>query len=208
MSHRPYPVAVDVREVLQKSVADLYSHLVTRPTGRAVRLAIETQLAELRRPALSLVDLSSVTVLDYSCADEVVAKLLLRYAGAGPTAPARESEAHVPLLGEVFFVLKGVQPHHRDPIEEVLCRHRLAVVAETATARYELLGVGLDGEREIWTRLEERGRISGADLRDFTAGGEGEERLDALLARRLAFRDPIAGDLHALSTLVRPPYSR
>ena len=67
-------------------------------------------------PALSLVDLSSVAILDYSCADEVVAKLLLR---------EREPS------GSAFFVLTGVKAHHRDPIEAVLERHALAVVAET-----------------------------------------------------------------------------
>lgn len=189
MSGRPHAIEVDVRAILQRSVADLYSHLVTRPTGRAVRLAIENQLQELERPALSLVDLSSVTVLDYSCADEVVAKLLLRYSDAG---------------AGVFFLLVGVQPQHRDPIEEVLERHGLAVVAETATAHFELLGSGVERERDIWTRLEERRRVPEAELEGL-AGAEARACVDSLLGKRLAFRDPIAGDVFALSTLVGRP---
>ena len=58
------PIEIDVGMVLQRSVASLYSHLVTRPTGRAVRLAIESQLAETERPSLSMIDLSEVEEQD------------------------------------------------------------------------------------------------------------------------------------------------
>lgn len=179
-------VAVDVRAVLGRIVADLYSHLVTRPTGRAVRLAIERQLAELRLPALSLVDLSSVSVLDYSCADEVVAKLLIRYTEAG---------------GGVFFVLRGVRPHHREPIEAVLERHALAVVAETAPSRFELLGTGTDGERALWRRVEDRGTVPASGIGELAPDAEALRMLELLLGRNLIFKDP-AGDVYALTRLM------
>lgn len=179
--------SVDVRDVLQRSVASLYSHLVTRPTGRAVRLAIESQLGELSRPALSLMDLSSVSILDYSCADEVVAKLLLR-----------EEEAEA----QVFFVLAGLRTHHREPIEAVLERHRLAVVAETSHSRFELMGYGTTGERTLWEAVENRRRISAGEVSQIATDGEASALLDLLVRRRLLYRDPIRGDLHALSSLL------
>ena len=58
------PIAIDVGDLVQRTVASLYSHLVTRQTGRAVRMAIETQLAEMGERSLSLIDLSEVTVLE------------------------------------------------------------------------------------------------------------------------------------------------
>lgn len=177
---------VDVRAHLGGSVASLYSHLVTRPTGRAVRMGIERQLEELRPPALSLVDLSEVTVLDYSCADEVVAKLMLRYAG----------------VGGVFFILRGVRDHHRDPIEAVLERHSLAVVAETEPGRFELLGTGSKEERAIWNLLEERRRMSVEEMLT-EAGSEQREGFERLLRKRLLFREGSAGEVYALSTLIR-----
>ena len=70
------PIAIDVGEVLQRTQTSLYSHLVTRPTGRAVRMAIKTQLQGNSNRSFSLIDLSEVVILDFSCADEVVAKLL------------------------------------------------------------------------------------------------------------------------------------
>ncbi len=76
---RVEPISIDVGRVLRSSVESLYSHLVTRPTGRAVRLAIEERVAGSSQTALSLIDLSDVTVMDFSCADEIVAKLLMRF---------------------------------------------------------------------------------------------------------------------------------
>jgi len=89
---------IDLSTVLRRTVCDLYSDLVTRPTGAAVRDGIEKQLSELGDRSLTVIDFSHVGLLDYSCADEIVAKLLMRYAGASaprvPTAsisPARRS---------------------------------------------------------------------------------------------------------------------
>jgi len=180
--------AVDIREILRRSVANLYSHLITRPTGRAVRLAIESQLDELGRPALSLVDLSSVAILDYSCADEVVAKLLLRSRG-DPAA--------------TFFVFQGVRDHHREPIETALDRHTLAAVAETGAAHFELLGAGTDLERRLWRQVEQRRSLPADRIEEVAPRPEERAGLDALVERRLLFRHPLHGDLHALSTLIR-----
>ncbi len=182
--------AVDVRDLLDRSVANLYSHLVTRPTGRAVRLAIETQLRELELPALSLVDLSSVSILDYSCADEVVAKLLL-----GRTTEGRAAS--------LFYVFRGLREHHREPILEVLDRHGLATVARgEAGTRYELLGVHSRAEAEVWSIVEEAGTLPARELPDRFGTEEARRIARGLAARGLLFRHPLKGDLHALSTLV------
>ena len=53
----------------------LYSYLVTRHTGRAVRLSIENQIAECEGQVVAVLDFQNVVVIDFSCADEVVAKL-------------------------------------------------------------------------------------------------------------------------------------
>jgi hypothetical protein len=186
---------VDVRGLLDRNVANLYSHLVTRPTGRAVRLAIESQLGELGSPALSLVDLSSVAILDYSCADEVVARLLLGRRNAGPgDAAARE----------VFYVFQGLREHHREPILEVLERHRLAAVARgDGRSSFEIIGVRTPEEEAVWMRVEEEGRVPADALPELLPGPSGREVAGALAERGLLFRHPDRGDLHALSTLVR-----
>lgn len=184
----PRPVQIDVGRLVQRTVASLYSSLVTRPTGRAVRLAIETQLAEAGDTAFSLVDLSEVTVLDFSCADEVVAKLLLRY-----LEEDRPQDA--------FFVFRGVSELHRDPIEAVLERQDLAAVAQRDDGVFELMGTGTAEERRAWTLVEERGRVSPATVTE-VLGSDAAGVLDRLVWRRVVFLSPRSGEIYALSRLV------
>lgn len=188
MTDAPDPVAIDVGEVLQRTVTSLYSHLVTRPTGRAVRMAIETQLQTAGARSLSLIDLSEVVILDFSCADEVVAKLLLRF---------RDHDAH-----DAFFVFRGVHEPHRDQIEVVLERQGLAVVVETDPGTFRLLGVHSAEEERVWGVLEERGLLTSEDADALLADGDDRAALDSLADRGLAFRSPVSGRIHALSRLV------
>jgi hypothetical protein len=182
------PIAIDVGHLVQRTVASLYSHLVTRPTGRAVRLAIESHLAEVGDRSLSLIDLSEVTILDFSCADEVVAKLLQHYTG--------EDRA------EAFFVFRGVHEPHRDQIEVVLRRQGLATVAETGDGRFELLGDRTPEEEAAWTTLEELGLLAREELETVLPETAHRDALERLVGRRLVFRSPISGRYHALSRLV------
>lgn len=140
--HQLVPVSIDLQSLVRRSVASLYSHLVTRPTGRALRLGIESQIVELNDRCLSVLDFRQVVILDYSCADEAVAKLVQRY-----LAEDRPADA--------YFMARGVSEHHRDPIESVLARHRLALVAEVDGSGFTLLGEATALEREAWLALEE-----------------------------------------------------
>jgi len=103
---------IDVSSVLRQTVScELYSNLVTRPTGAAVRTQIEALLADSRERSLTVIDFSHVGMIDFSCADEVIAKLLLRYANA-----EREDR-------EAYFLFRGVTDDHWDAIETVLERN-------------------------------------------------------------------------------------
>ncbi len=182
------PVAIDVGDLLQRTVTSLYAHLVTRQTGRAVRMAIETQLAGMGERSLSLIDLSEVTVLDFSCADEVVAKLV-GHSG---------SEGHA----EAYFVFRGVHEPHRDQIEVVLERQALAAVAETGAGTFELLGARSPEEAAAWKVVEGRGLVAREEMDDVLTDPSERAALETLVERRLVFRSPITGRVHALSRLV------
>ena len=67
---------IHIGHVLRETAATPYRNLITRPTGAAVRDRIEAALAR-SDCAIALLDFSDVDLLDYSCADEVVAKLLM-----------------------------------------------------------------------------------------------------------------------------------
>lgn len=182
------PIQIDVGSLVQRSVATLYSHLVTRPTGRAVRLAIESLLADAGDTALSLIDLSEVNVLDFSCADEVVAKLLLRYLDAD-----RPREA--------YFVIRGLSDIHREPIEVVLERQQLATVAQREDGTYELLGVRSGSEDSVWRVVETHGRIRSEEVPLLLPAPEDRTALRGLVRRRVVFADVSSGTVHALSKL-------
>jgi len=182
------PIAIDVGEVLQRSVTSLYSSLVTRPTGRAVRMAIETQLHGAGTMSLSLIDFSEVVIIDFSCADEVVAKLLQQ---------CLDDEAR-----DAFFVFRGVHEPHRDQIEVVLTRQGLAAVVETKPGSFELLGVHTPVEARVWREIEERGSMETEEQAERFGEEEERQALASLLGRGLAFRSPGSGRIHALSHLV------
>ena len=142
---------IDLSSVLRRTVCELYSNLVTRPTGAAVRGEIELQLTELRGRTLTVIDFANVGLLDYSCADEVVAKLLLRY--GADDAP-----------GEAYFLFRGLSESHLDAIESVLERHGLAMVLQHADGGVEVMGALTRAERELWRAVYERGKVRLADL--------------------------------------------
>jgi hypothetical protein len=181
MSQQPVPVvpfSFDLSTLVPRSVASLYSNLVTRPTGRALRIGIETQIGELGGCCLSVLDFTQVVVLDYSCADEAVAKLILRYTGADRPADA-------------YFVARGVGEQHRDPIEAVLARHGLMLVAEVEDAGFTLLGEATPLERRAWAALQllRRAHVEQIAASIHAEFADAAAALAKLLARRSVLRD-------------------
>jgi hypothetical protein len=153
-------------------------------------MAIENVLAEDEgQTTLSIVDLSQVTIIDFSCADEVVAKLLLRYLDL-----KRPRDA--------FFIFRGIRELHRDPIEVVLERHGLAAVAETESGAFQLIGSMTWAEEEAWGLLEKAREVGAEEADGLLRSGNGREALDNLVDRRVAFRHPTSGQYSALSTFL------
>lgn len=175
---------IDLGTVLRRTVCDLYSDLVTRPTGAAVRTGIEQQLADAGERTLTVIDFTHVGLLDFSCADEIVAKLLVTYcepAGAtGRVAPPRDC----------YFLFKGVSDSHLDAIDAVLQRRGLALVAQTDDGSPLLIGTVDDGERRAWEAVTRLGRAVPADVASEVGLEEpqAEMLLNGLTRRRLIMR--------------------
>ena len=169
---------IDVSSMLRKSVCELYSNLVTRPTGAAVRCEIEQELDRIGDRALTVIDFSHVGLLDFSCADEIVAKLLLQYVSTD--APRREG----------YFVFRGISESHKEAIEAVLERHKLALVTQQTDGESRLLGIiGLE-ERRAWEIISHLGAGAVADVAEATGltRDAAERMLDTLWRRRLLIR--------------------
>jgi len=162
------------------AVASLYQrNLVTRHTGRAVRLSIEGLVSELGATSLTVLDFGDVAVIDFSCADEVVAKLVLRAVNDG----AAESQH--------FFVFRGVAQHHVDPMDCALRRRGLAAAAQGPEGEPFLIGEVDPAAYRLWQAVCQAGHASPDDLAT-EVGMDPQDcgrLLDRMCARRLLRRD-------------------
>ena len=157
--------------LLRETVAAPYRNLVTRPTGAAIRGRIQEALAHSDCPT-AMLDFSGIDLLDFSCADEVVAKLLLADV---------ERDRH-------YLVLCGLREDQHEAIDHVLTHHRLAVAAmRHEDAEPRLIGwVTADG-RAVFAALCERGPQRPSDLAERLGwpAAKAEAALAGLMRHRL-----------------------
>jgi hypothetical protein len=137
-----------VDRVLREAVNTPYRDLVTRATGAAVRTSIELAIADAD-DTTTLLDFSAVGLVDFSCADEVIAKLLQSMGRAsGP-----------------YVVLQGLREDHFEAIDHVLCHHQLAVlVVRAAGESPTVLGQLSDDLRAASRELQSAGARTASDL--------------------------------------------
>jgi hypothetical protein len=130
-----------LHQLLRETVSAPYRCLVTRPTGAAIRTRIEQTLAD-SGCITALLDFAEVEVIDFSCADEVIAKLVLaQHTSAGP-----------------FVVLMGLTEPQLEAVEHVLNHRRLAVAALRAEPEQPaLLGCADDDTRQAFSAVCEEG---------------------------------------------------
>jgi len=169
---------IDIRDVLARIGPDWPDRrdLVTRPTGRAVRSSIETELARLTGRTVVVLDFSSVRTMDCSCADEIVAKLVMASLGDSGL--------------DAFFVVRGLNEHQVGDVHEVLRRQQLVLVAEIDGV-LRLVGEVADDARLTFEHLATRGMAAAEELAAELARPLDVVRtiLDELYLRRVLLRD-------------------
>lgn len=169
---------IDVGSLLRRTVCDLYSNLVTRPTGAAVRKEIEVVLSGLEEPSLTVIDFSQVGLLDFSCADEVVGKLL-------------DGVRRQAILTDAYVLVRGVRDDHLEAIDAVMQRYDLAVMAEGEDGTWRVVGPLDDEMRNVLDAVRRCGRVVTSDLVKEVdqPASTLKTSLDGLLARRLVMRE-------------------
>ncbi len=137
---------IRIGHLLREAVAAPYRNLVTRPTGAAVRTRIEETIAG-SNCLTAMLDFSDIELVDLSCADEVVAKLLQ----AGRTA--------------CYVVLLGLREDHHEAIDHVLTHSRLAVAAvPPGSGEPRLLGWVSPDARAAFACICDQGPLDVAEL--------------------------------------------
>lgn len=168
---------VDLASALAATAASPQPHLVTRPVGAAIRLLVERQLDALAAGTVAVLDFSGIGVLDRSCADEFVAKLML----------PREGASHG---RDGYVMLRGLHDGHLDAIEAVLETHGLALVVQLPDGATRLVGAVTALERALWEQVMAGATAALDDLAAVVgvAVDEVHGHLDGLVRRRLLRR--------------------
>ena len=111
-------------KLLKEELKNGSSDLVTRQSGQAIRERIERDIAKEKDGEVIALDFSKIGIIDYSCADEIVAKLISRLVSGE--------------YGDRYIVLKGLNENQKENIEVALERKDLAVMAEVRRQRTEV----------------------------------------------------------------------
>jgi hypothetical protein len=135
-----------LKQELQNGSRDL----VTRQSGQVIRRRIEKDIEKEKEGEVIALDFSNVGIIDYSCADEVVAKLISRLLSGE--------------YGDKYIVLTGLNENQKENIEVALERKDLAVIAEMGNGRRILLGDLNNYLKETLNFILKKGKITAGDL--------------------------------------------
>ena len=91
-----------------------------------MRNRIERDITKEEDGAVIALDFSKIGIIDYSCADEIVAKLVSRLLGGE--------------YGDKYFILTGLNENQEENIEVALERKGLAAIAQKRNGQKVLLG--------------------------------------------------------------------
>ncbi len=172
MRGRNYDLTIFMREAMLNGSINL----VTRETGAIIRERLERELIADTDPTVSFLDFSGVGVVDYSCADEVIAKLISRLLSGE--------------YGDKFIVLKGLSSNQMENIEVALERKKLAVLSLKEAGGWYIIGFLNNYLRKTLVSVMETGSITLRELAEEVGIGlnTGGTRLLNLYKKRLIWR--------------------
>ena len=116
----------DLYKLLKEELKNGSADLVTRNSGQVIRERIEKDITKEKDGEVIALDFSKIGIIDYSCADEIVAKLISRLIGEE--------------YGDRYIVLSGLNENQKENIEVALERKDLAVMAEMKDGKKILIG--------------------------------------------------------------------
>jgi hypothetical protein len=137
---------------LKEELKNGSSDLVTRPSGQVMRSRIEKEIQQESDGEIIALDFSQIGIIDYSCADEIIAKLISRLL-------ANE-------YGDRYIILAGVNDNQKENIEVALERKDLAVMVELRNGEKVLIGNLNNYLKETLELIISKNKISARDLSD------------------------------------------
>jgi hypothetical protein len=137
-------------KLLKEELKNGSSDLVTRQSGQVIRERVEKDIEKEKDREIIALDFSKVGIIDYSCADEVVAKLISRLLSGE--------------YGDKYIVLTGLNENQKENIEVALDRKELAVLAQMRDGKQVLLGSLNNYLKETLNLIIKKGKITATDL--------------------------------------------
>lgn len=149
-SNEAAPTRVLVSALCRAALGDEAVHLVTREAGDRVRACLEGRLAALAPGGVLTIDFEGAGVIDFSCADECLAKLVSRLI-AGEYA-------------DRYLCLAGLTDSQRENIQVALERRRVPAFLLAADGSGECLGSVTPYLLETLRLVLARGRVSAREM--------------------------------------------
>lgn len=145
-------IIYDLNRFLKEELRNGSSDLVTRPSGQAIRERVEKEIQNEEEGGVIALDFSKIGIIDYSCADEIVTKLVSRLLSNE--------------YGDRYLLLTGINDNQQENIEVALERKELAVIAEKRGGEKVLLGSLNNYLRETLSLIVKNGTITARELAD------------------------------------------
>jgi hypothetical protein len=146
-------ITYNLYKILKEELKNGSSDLVTRPSGQVIRNRIEKDMENEKDGEIIALDFSKIGIIDYSCADEVVAKLISRLLSGE--------------YGDKYIILIGLNENQRENIEVALERKELAVMAQMKNGKKALLGNLNNYLKETLNLILKKGKITASDLSEY-----------------------------------------
>jgi hypothetical protein len=140
----------DLYKLLKDELGNGSKDLVTRPSGQSIRERIEKDLEKETEGSVVALDFSKIGVIDYSCADEVVAKLVSRLLSSE--------------YGDKYLLLTGLNENQRENIEVALERKDLPVIAVMRDGTRTVLGNLNNYLKDTLDLVAKKKRVTSKDL--------------------------------------------
>lgn len=140
----------NLHKILKEELKNGSSDLVTRPSGQVIRDRIERDIAKEDNGAVIALDFSKIGVIDYSCADEIVTKLISRLLSGE--------------YGDKYIFLAGLNENQEENIEVALERKGLAAMAKKRNGEKVLLGNLNNYLKETLNLILKKGKITAKEL--------------------------------------------
>lgn len=143
-----------VAEFMARVLTNGSKNLVTRETGKVMREALEGKIQSEPQGTVVVLDFSNVGIIDFSCAEEVIAKMMARLI-------QRE-------YGDKYILLTSLTPNQEENIHAALQTKRLLALSLKGAKKPKYLGVLNPYLMDTLQLILERKSITARELADLT----------------------------------------